>query len=290
MNYINFKLWFESSRESGIGESDPLLILGKDAYYRCTNPAIKINYTINLMINTKQYFSQPKVQLVLCLLIFILSYLLLHPSINIFVYYCLTIGLAIGLDYLFHRIRGIQSFFPSAAGVSGLIISLLNSPSSSMFSLFLIVALAIFSKHFLRIKNRHIFNPAVFGLFFGSWLLKTSVSWWGVASGLLPLLLLTGYVSIFRSRKLNTILSFFVVYNLLTFFINKRVDIFDPVIIFFTLVMLPEPMTVPNQPTRQIIFGTTTAVFVLMLSYLANIPDVLTGSLLITNLLFFKFR
>ncbi len=242
------------------------------------------------MINIKQYFFQPKVQLALCLLIFILSYLLLHPSINIFVYYCLTIGLTIGLDYFFHRIRGIQSFFPSAALVSGLIIGLLNSPSSSIFSMLLAVALAILSKHFLRIKNRHIFNPAAFGLFFGSLLFKTSVSWWGVASGMLPLLLLTGYVSIFRSRKLNIILSFFAVYNLLTFFINKRIDIFDPVIIFFTLVMLPEPMTVSNQPIRQIIFGTTTAIFALMLSYLANIPDVLIGSLLITNLLFFKFR
>jgi hypothetical protein len=25
--------------QSGIGELNPLLILGKDAYYRCTNPA-----------------------------------------------------------------------------------------------------------------------------------------------------------------------------------------------------------------------------------------------------------
>lgn len=238
------------------------------------------------MINIKQYFFQPKVQLALCLLVYILSYLLLHPSINIFVYYCLTIGLTVGFDYLFQRIRGLQSFFPSAAGVSGLIIGLLNSPNSSIFNILLVVALTILSKHFLRIKNRHIFNPVAFGLFFGSLLLKTSVSWWGVASGMLPLLLLTGYVSIFRSRKLNIILSFFVVYNLLTFFINKRVDIFDPVIIFFTLVMLPEPMTAPNQPVRQILFGTTTAVFTLMLSNLVNIPDVLTGSLLITNLLF----
>ena len=243
------------------------------------------------MINIKQYFSQPKVQLALCLLIFISSYLLLHPSINIFIYYSLTIGLTIGLDYLFHRMRSIQSFFPSSALVSGLIIGLLNSPSSSMFSMLLVAALAILSKHFLRIKNRHIFNPAAFGLFFGSLLFKTSVSWWGVALGMLPLLLLTGYVSIFRSKKLNIILSFFVVYNLLTFFINKRVDIFDPVIIFFTLVMLPEPTTSSNRPNRQILFGIAAAVFILMFSNnLANIPDVLTGSLLITNLLFFKFR
>src|SRR3972149_372884 len=116
------------------------------------------------MINIRKYFFQPKIQLALCLLIFILSYLLLHPSINIFVYYCLTIGLAIGLDYLFHRIRSIRSFFPSAALVSGLIIGLLNFPNSSVFSLLLIVALAILSKHFLRIKNRHIFNPVAFGL------------------------------------------------------------------------------------------------------------------------------
>ncbi len=242
------------------------------------------------MINFRQYYFQPKVQLAICLLIFISSYLFLHPSINIFVHYCLTIGLTIALDYLFHRIMRSKSFFPSAALVTGLIIGLLNSPNSSLLNIFLFVTIAIVSKYFLRVKNRHIFNPAVFGLFFGSLLLKTPISWWGVASSWLPLLLLTGYVSIFRSRKLNIILSFFVVYNLLTFFINKRVDIFDPVIIFFTLVMLPEPMTSPNQAIRQILFGTTTAVFTLMLSYLIHIPDILTGSLLITNLLFFGFR
>lgn len=242
------------------------------------------------MINIKRLVSQPKVQLALSLLIFILSYFLPHPLISTLTYFSLIISLTAGLDYLLQRIRKNKSFFSVSALISGIIIGLLLSPNSSISSILLIVALSILSKHFLRIKNRHIFNPAAFGLFFGSLLIKSSVSWWGVASGFLPLLLLTGYVSIFRSRKLKIILSFFVVYNLLTFFINKRIDIFDPVIIFFTLVMLPEPLTVPNQPIWQIFFGLTTAIITLILFNLANVSDVLTGSLLITNLLFFKFR
>lgn len=237
-----------------------------------------------------KYLDTPKLQLVLFLLIKISTDLLFDFSLINLVYFVLIIGFTIIVDYIFLKIRKIKPFFLSASIVTGIIIAILNSPKNSWLEAIFIIFLAIASKHLIKIKNRHIFNPAAFGLFFGSLLFRTPIAWWSVSSFFLLLLFLPGYVSIFRSRKFNIILSFFAVYNLFTFFIIKRINIFDPVIIFFALVMLPEPMTSPNRPMKQIFFGVTVAIITIILSYLTNISDLLTASLLIGNFLFLKFR
>lgn len=236
-----------------------------------------------------KYLNTPKLLLALFLLIKIFVDLFHDFSLINLIYFVLTISLTVTVDYIFLKIRKVKPFFLSASIVTGSIIAMLNSPKNSWLETVFIIFLAIISKHLIKIKNRHIFNPAAFGLFFGSLVLRTPVAWWSVSSVFLLLLFLPGYISIFRSRKLNMILSFFVVYNLLTFFITKTVNIFDPVILFFTLVLLPEPMTSPNPPLKQVCFGITIAVFTVLLSYLANIPDLLIGSLLIGNLLLFIF-
>lgn len=44
---------------SGIRESDPCLILGKDTYYHCTNPALFVylpEYDILVFMSTSIYF------------------------------------------------------------------------------------------------------------------------------------------------------------------------------------------------------------------------------------------
>lgn len=237
-----------------------------------------------------KYLNTPKLQLALFLLIKIFVDLLYDFSLIYLVYFVLTISITVILEYIFLKIRKIKPFFLSSSIITGIVIALLNSPKNSWLETTFIICLAIASKHFIRIQNRHIFNPAAFGLFFGSLVFKTPIAWWSVPSVFFLLLFLPGYVSIFRSKKTNIILSFFIIYNLLTFSIIKRINFFDPVIIFFTLVMLPEPMTSPNRPMRQILFGVVTAVITILLSYLTNVPDLLITSLLINNLLFFKFR
>ncbi len=236
-----------------------------------------------------RFLSTPKVQLALFLLVFILINLFFNFSAYLLIYFILTVSLAIFSDYSFVWARKIKPFFLSAAIVSGLIIALLNSPRNSLMEMFFIVIIAIASKHFLKLNGRHIFNPAAFGLFFGSLLFKTPVAWWGISTSSIVmsvLLILTGYVSIFRSRKLNIILSFFIIYNVLAFVLTRQLNIFDPTVIFFTLVMLPEPMTSPNRPNLQVIFGVAAAVLTVALSRISFIPEVLLGSLLFSNLLF----
>jgi Na+-translocating ferredoxin:NAD+ oxidoreductase RnfD subunit len=236
-----------------------------------------------------RYLAIPKVQLALILIVIILANLFFGFSPHLLLYFGLTISLAVFVDYLLVRARKIKPFFFSAAAVSGSIIALLNSPGRSGLEVFMIVVLAIASKHFLKLNGRHIFNPAAFGLFFGSLLFKNPVAWWGIASNqwlMLILLFLTGYVSIFRSRKGFLILSFFIVYNLLVFFFNSYINLLDPVVIFFALVMLPEPMTTPNRPNRQIVFGIVAAALTMILSRIGFISDILLGPLLLSNLLF----
>ncbi|MBI5127735.1 hypothetical protein HZA76_04750 [Candidatus Roizmanbacteria bacterium] len=231
----------------------------------------------------------PKVQLALFLIAIILANLFLNFSPYLLIYFVLTISLALLSDHMFVWARKIKPFFLSAAIVSGLIIALLNSPRNSILEMFLMVVIAIASKHFLKYKGRHIFNPAAFGLFFGSLFFKNQVAWWGISSSSVVvwvLLILTGYVAIFRSRKISSILSFFIVYNILAFVLTRQFNIFDPTVIFFSLVMLPEPMTSPNRPFIQLNYGVTVAVLTYFLAKVNFLPDVLLSSLLLSNLLF----
>ncbi|VVA43631.1 conserved membrane hypothetical protein [Candidatus Roizmanbacteria bacterium] len=238
-----------------------------------------------------KYLATPKLQLALILLAIILFHLISNFSLYLLVYFVITISLTVFVDYLFIWSRKIKPFLLSGAVVTGSIISLLYSPKNSFLELFIIIVLAIASKHFIKYKGRHIFNPAVFGLFLGSLIFKIPVAWWGVSSNswLISILLFsTAYVSIFRSRKIFAILSFLIIYNIGTFFLNGYVNPLDPVIVFFSLVMLPEPMTSPNNRLKQIYFGTVTAVMLIFLSRIIFIPEVLLGSLLLSNLVFLK--
>ena len=236
-----------------------------------------------------KYLSTPKVQLAIFLFCFILANLLAKFSPYLLIYYSFTVILAVLVDYLFVWAKKIKPFLLSAAIATGLIVGLLNSPKNQLLEMFAIVVLAIASKHFIKLKGRHIFNPAAFGLFFGSLLFKTSVSWSGIAN-VLPLVLLSGYVSIFRSRKIYMILSFYAVYIFSTFFISHEINLLDPVLIFFVLIMLPEPMTSPNKPLYQALFGISAAVLSLILSRFLFVPDIFLGSLLFANLIFFDRR
>ena len=238
-----------------------------------------------------RYFSTPKLQLSLILITIILLKLFVDFSTALLIYFLTVISLTVLVDFLFVWARKIKPFLFSAAIVTGSIIALLNQPKTSFFGVFMIIVLAISSKHFLKFKGRHIFNPAAFGLFFGSLIFKIPVAWWGISSGtwwMLILLLSTSYVSIFRSRKIYTILAFFIIYNAVTYLLTGFINPLDPVLIFFAFVMLPEPMTSPNKPILQIYFGGITAFLTIFLSNVTIVSEVLLGSLLMSNLLFFN--
>ncbi len=260
----------------------------------------------------------PKVQLALLLLLIFLSTFTQYPVFPSVYILIISLVFTISIDLLFIYMRYRAVFTPYAAAVTGLIIALLGSPAAQWYEIAAISAIAMSTKNFIRVSNRHIFNPAAIGLFIGGILLRMPVAWWGTSfqrvayptvQNILPfiILLLPVIVSGFRLRRHYGMLAFVGAYtifpDILTTTISPSssfiVRLLDPTVVFFATVMLPEPMTSPSNPKRQVLFGLTVAVLTQILSYpaLTNallafnlLPDIFIPALLLGNLLFFRLK
>lgn len=254
----------------------------------------------------------PKIQMALCLSAIAFTALLYTKSPATFITVVLIILSAVILDYFLTRLRRIPAFLLSAAIVSGLIVSLIFSQHPVWYEVLAAISFAIISKNFLCIENRHIFNPAAFGMVCAGFIFHRSVSWWGasfqtpeytiMALVAFVVLLSPGYVSMIRLQRFRITGSFFLVYILAIGFVQFLHHSFDlttlilntllnPATLFFSIVMLPEPMTTPNTHTRQLLFGTSVALISVTSGFIGSvfIPDPLLIGLLVSNALFFKF-
>lgn len=261
----------------------------------------------------------PKIQMAIALsLVFVAA--TIHSSsykpLGILIF---SLFATIGSDFIFNRIRKTSFIFPSAAIVSAFIITLLASPALPTYQLFIVGIIAMFFKNFLRISNRHIFNPAAIGLLLGSLIFGNAVSWWGVSFQQLTInnlqltigffILLSPFlVSAVRMRRYRIILGFLIFYAIGSIVLSSAHilnakylilnTLLDPTIIFFTAVMLPEPMTSPNRNVKQITFGIFVAALALILSHpilnskflILTSIDSFIFSLLLGNLIFFKLK
>lgn len=243
-----------------------------------------------------------KIQIAIFLILIVVSAVLFEKQLLPLA----TIGLAVlatvSTDMLLIRLRKVEPFLPSAAIVSGIIIGLLSAPTLPWYNTVVAAVAAMAGKNFLRYENKHIFNPAAFGLFVAGLLFMHSVSWWGVSfqtlhinlvSFLFFLILLSpGYVSMIRLRRYKILFSFLISMFLLTEVLRFTGILFDPTTLFFSLVMLPEPMTTPNNSIRQLLFGAFVAITAILISLTNSrfTPDPFITGLLVGNLLFFRFR
>lgn len=254
----------------------------------------------------------PKVQLSLILFLIFFSTVVAYPLNQSIFLLINSLGFCLIFDLLFTYIRNRKFFIPHAAVVTGLIITLIVDPQATWYQIGLISAIAMATKNFLRISNRHIFNPASTGLLFGGIIFNLGVSWWGVSfQNIIPfnmqslilfiILLSPILVSGYELRRFGSILSFFIIYIFVSFFGSPSFlsELLNPGTIFFATVMLPEPMTSPVNLKRQILYGVLVALIALILSYpfitaflssLLFLPDIFIPALLLGNLLFFKFR
>ncbi len=227
--------------------------------------------------------------------------------------FALCVGLTVFFDILFTYLRR-RVFFdkPFAAIVTGLILTLIIDPSATWYQIAVIVAGAMATKNFLRI-SRHIFNPAASGLLLGWVFFKLNPSWWAATLhrgdnaqifniALYILLFLIALVSLRRLGKYYAVMTYVVLYGLLSmvFFSSSPMSVFQtaigPGVLFYALLMLPEPMTSPVKKLRQVFYGAFVALaqmlLVVMSTRLAfvNPPDFTIIALLLGNLLFFKYR
>ena len=259
-----------------------------------------------------QLFRIPKVQLALALFLITLTTLIQFPLFFVAKIFVFSVLFTVGTELLFLYLRKHMVFVPYAAIVTGLILALTIDPRLPWYGILLISVIATGAKHFIRFSDRHVFNPAAIGLVAGSMLLQSTVSWWGVSFQIFTqtpvhtisflILLLPFLVSGMRMRRFGSIGAFLFTYSVLLYLLNNGSPyriITDPTVLFFAIVMLPEPMTSPVVLQRQIFYGGFIAIAAVMFSYLPFsrslfaahvIPDGLLPFLLIGNLLFFKLR
>lgn len=223
--------------------------------------------------------------------------------LQIFAYPLLSIALIAALDVGLTYIRFRKVYLPTAAAVSGFLVGLILAPSEPVYVIFLASILASLSKQFLAVGvRRHIFNPAAFGIIGVNLIFGTTVAWWGVSWGKLPLVILVPLMLriLWKLKRLILPISFLITYLLLallnpalrvgamenpTYLKSYLVDlIFDGTILLFALVMLPEPITSRITGYFKYGFGILVAVSAVLVERITNLSEIFLPALLLLNL------
>lgn len=169
---------------------------------------------------------------------------------------------------------------------------------SNSYILFILAGvMAIASKFIIRVNNRHIFNPAIFGV--STVLLFSESAWispgqWGNSTWTLALLIIIGMFVAEKSNRIDVALAFILTYILLI--ILRGIWLGEPVnLVFyqfengaaflFTFFTISDPRTTPETPIKRIAFGAFTGVCAIVMRYYFYNSYYIVYSLAITSTL-----
>src|SRR3989338_7541782 len=191
---------------------------------------------------------------------------------------------AVLLDLAINYVKERKLLSPKSALITGLILSsIIEGP---LWLLVAAAAIAILSKHIIRIKGRHIFNPANFALFVALFL-PVSQSWWGTSNLLLVGIL--GLVVVFKLKRFHLALPFLAVHAIMMFVLlsfdlsQLSSHLLSGSIIFFAFYMLIEPVTSPAKMKGRVAFGILCGIFATIL-YVVWLPAMLVSALFFADL------
>ena len=193
--------------------------------------------------------------------------------------------IACGLDFIMIFLAKRRAVFPLSALVSGLIISALLAPGRLFYFAPII---AVFSKYLIRIKPRHIFNPAGFGLLAVNVFWGLPLIWWFDCSW--PITLIFGLFAVYRVKKMGVVLSFIsaafalsIIYSLIKH--QPLMSNSGIINLFFVFFMLIEPKTSPARLKGKLIYGSATALFAALAMFFSPRYDPLVMSLIAGNVI-----
>lgn len=162
--------------------------------------------------------------------------------------------------------------------ITGLIIGLVAQFGAEWFILVGVTLLALGLKFLIRISGHPLFNPAGLGLLLGMLIFSSYPSWWGGEN--VPLIFLVWIpMLIYKLRRWVPMLAFLLFLSLF----NNFSLFFSGSILFFTSVMLIEPMTSPAIVKSGLVYGLV-VVFVYQLAVALNFLDPLLVGLISGNL------
>lgn len=168
------------------------------------------------------------------------------------------------------RWAGLVRFDPLSAMITSLSLTLLLRTDVVALAM-LAASIAIGSKFLLRVRGKHIFNPAnvaLVTLMLGSDRAWVSSGQWGSAAlGALTLASL-GVIVLTRAKRAETTLAFLLAYT--TLLLGRAVWLGDPLgiplhqlqngaLLIFAFFMISDPKTTPNTAAGRVIYGALVA-------------------------------
>lgn len=176
-----------------------------------------------------------------------------------------------------------------SALITGFITGYVLSSDEAWWKFVLAASLAIISKYVIRLRKKHIFNPAGFGIFLTLIFFSAFTQWKGTY--VWPVLVPFGIYCAWKIHRLELIIGYAGV-SIILFgaqAVLQKVslgNIFGYFSYFYIFIMLIEPMTTPMRPLRKFLFGAGAAACIFIVTQAGVQFDAELFSLLMMNLVF----
>ncbi len=178
-------------------------------------------------------------------------------------------------DLLIHR----KIFFPKSAIISGFIIAGIINFQEPFWLIIVFSAIAIASKHLIKINKKHFLNPANTALLVATVFNIPLI--WSIESNIY-IVIIAGIYFVYRLKKWGHVLGFLIPFSLLMLFRDT-----NPLLMiswFFLFIMLIEPKTSGAGFLRGLIFGAIAGVASFLVFTFSPQYDFFVVGLFVANL------
>ena len=170
--------------------------------------------------------------------------------------------------------------------ITGLIVGCVFASDEAWWKIAFASLIAILSKYCIRIKNKHIFNPAALGVFLATLLLGASTGWNGTYLGYI--LVPFGIYFAYRVKKTEVVIGYAAAILLLFgaeahLERDSLLNVFSNFSYFYIFIMVIEPKTCPVKKAGKYFFGAGAAAFYFLLTKFGVNFDAELISLLVMN-------
>jgi Na+-transporting NADH:ubiquinone oxidoreductase subunit NqrB len=195
-----------------------------------------------------------------------------------------TVFTALSVQYVASSLLRLPRFDPLSALITSLSLTLLLRTDLVILSV-TAAALAIGSKFLLRIRGKHIFNPANFALV--TLMLISDRAWissgqWGSAALGAFVLACLGFLVLTRARRAETTIAFIAIYGTLLF--ARALWLGDPLgiplhqmqngaLLIFAFFMISDPKTTPNSAGGRILYAALVASVAYIIQFIHYQPN-----------------
>ena len=178
------------------------------------------------------------------------------------------LGVAWAANFIFSHVFEVPANTDSIY-ITSFILALIITPAVSSNEYIFLGWAAIWamaSKYIFAIKHKHIFNPVGFAVALTAITIGGTASWWIGTIAMFPFVLLGGLLIVRKIVRADLALAFFCagLVSILGFSLMNGGDVlttlgqalFNTPLLFFTFVMITEPLTTPPSRILRIMYGT----------------------------------